>query len=212
MPSGHRPPIPPGVARVALLGTTQGHQWTNVFYLQLSGSGIVAADLTTLATTIANSWNTNWAPNINPSVILTKVEIVYIPSVGNEVVGAVTVSHPGTRAGVDIQNAGSSWVLNWLISAYYRGGHPRMYLAAPVVADVTNGSSLSPSDATNVTNAWLNIRSAIDAATTTNITAVLMGTLSYQTGNAWRTTPLFRPYTGCSTRTVMGSQRRRILS
>lgn len=210
MPSGHRPPIPPPIARVALSGTYQGHHWTTVYYLNLTGSGITAADLNTLATDIATAWNTRFGANVTNTVILTEVAIVYVPSVGNEVNGVWTGSHTGTGGGVEIENAGTCLVVNWKISAYYRGGHPRTYMPGLAQVQVTNGSAVAAGAITTYTTAWSGFLADNNGFTTTNISGVQMGTLSYQTGNSWRTTPLFRPYTGVAIRSVVGSQRRRI--
>lgn len=212
MPSGHRPPIPPGYARVALSGTYQGHKWANVFYLALTGTGIVASDLNTLATDIANGWNSTLAGRVPASVVLTQVQIVYVPSVGNEVNGSAAVSHAGTRAGTDIENASSSWVLNWHISAYYRGGHPRWYLPGLLQADVTNGSAVDSGQASNTATSAAAFMADINGYTTANISGVQLGTMSFATGNSWRGTPLFRPFTGVAVRLIVGSQRRRLQS
>jgi hypothetical protein len=212
MPTGHRPPIPPGVARVAILGTTLGHLWTNIFYVQLSGSGIVAADLNTLASDIAGFWNTNFGAAVPSTVQITEVDIVYVPSVGNEVTGSWTGSHAGTSPNTQVADAAAAYVINWLISAYYRGGHPRMYLPGVTTNNVTNGSDIGASGAAALATDAIAFKDAINGVTTTNITAVAMGTLSFQTGNSWRTTPLFRPFTGAKGALKLGSQRRRIHS
>jgi hypothetical protein len=180
--------------------------------LELTGSSITPTDLSTLATDIAGSWNTRIGGAVPASVVLTGVDIVYVPSVGNEVVANVSVSHTGTFGGTDIQNVATSFVINWSISAYYRGGHPRWYLPGLVEADVTNGSSINSGRATGMATNANNFRLDINGYTTTNISAVQMGTLSFQTGNVWRGTPIFRPFTGASTRTLVGQQRRRIKS
>lgn len=188
------------------------HKWAQIFYLNVTGTGVVAADLNTLCTTIGNAWNTRFAPQVTSNVVLTGLQIVYIPSVGNEVVGSATRSNAGTRAGPDIADASACYVINWHISAYYRGGHPRTYLPAPVQADMTNGSTINSTQLSAVATAASNFLSDVNAATTTNISALQMGTLSFQTGNVWRNPPIFRPYTGVSMRTILGSQRRRLKS
>jgi hypothetical protein len=212
MPSGHRPPIPPGIARVALSGTISGHKWANVFYVQLTGSSIVAADLNTLATDIANAWAAHIAPEVTSSCVLTEVQIVYVPSVGNEVTGAATVSSTGSASGTSPENVATCFVINWLISAYYRGGHPRWYLPGIQASVISNGSDISGGAASAIASAASAMRVAVEAITTTNISGVLMGTLSFASGNAWRATPLFRHFTGQAVRTKIGSQRRRILA
>jgi hypothetical protein len=212
MPSGHRPPIPPGIARVAISGTLFTHAWTNVFYLNLGGtlSSITAADLTSVCTEIANLWNTNIAPAVVSACVLTEVGIVFVPSVGNEIQVAQNFSHAGTNAGTALQDASASYVINWSINAYYRGGHPRLYQPGVSAAQITNGSDVLTSF--TIAASWLAVMNALDAYTTTNISSIQMGTVSFATGNAWRGTPLFRKYLSATQRPKLGSQRRRILS
>jgi hypothetical protein len=212
MPSGARPPIPPGIARVAISGLYLGHKWASVYYLQLTGSAIVAADLNTLSGDIAAAWNTRYNANLSNNVSITQVAIVYIPSVGNEVNGSWTGSHAGTAGSSDVENAGTCAVINWKISAYYRGGHPRTYLPGLLNANITNGSQIGSGELTNLATASTGFLADNNGFTTTNISGVAMGTLSYAHANTWRNPPIFRPYTGCSIRGVIGSQRRRVLS
>lgn len=210
MPSGTRPPIPPGYARVAISGTVLTKPWVMVFYLQLTGSSIVAADLNSLASTIFAAWNTNCAGQVTSDVVCTAVKIVYVPSVGNELTGSTAGTHAGSGGGTTVNDVSACYVINWGINAYYRGGHPRSYIPGPVTADVANGSTVSGSRQGTLISAYTNFMTAINGATTTNISATSMGTLSFQTGNSWRSTPLFRKYQSVSVRTLLGSQRRRI--
>lgn len=212
MPSGHRPPIPPTYARVAFSGTTQTHKFANVFYLGLTGGGIVSSDLNTLATSLATQWNTNIAPALCNTVTLTNTDIVYIPSVGNELVGASSASHNGQVVNAPVDDVSASFVVNWLISAYYRGGHPRWYLPGVDRTAVTNGSAIAGANTSALATDMAAFRTAVNAMTTTNISAVVIGTMSFQSGNAWRGTPLFRPFTGVKIKSTLGSQRRRIHS
>jgi hypothetical protein len=187
-----------------------GHAWVQVFYLQLTGTGITTADLSTLATDIATDWNTNIAPTVPSTVAMAEVSIVYVPSVGNEVVANVSVSHVGTSPNTQVDDAAACYVINWSISAYYRGGHPRWYLPGPTTNNVTNGSDIPSASQAGLATAANAFRTAINGYTTANISGVVMGTLSFATGNAWRATPLFRTFTGASTSPKLGSQRRRI--
>jgi hypothetical protein len=212
MPPGHRPPIPPGIARVAISGSVYGHKWVQVFYLQLTGSGVTVNDLQSLSDAIEGLYNTNikaWWPSV---VTLTDVSIVYIVSAGVELTFEKNYSLTGTSAASPIDNASGAVVVRWKISAYYRGGHPRSYMPGPTSDYVSNGSDVSGSAQTNIASAWNAVRNGINAITTTNITGVVMGTLSFQTGNAWRVTPVFRPFTSVSINPKLGTQRRRILS
>lgn len=210
MPSGVRPPIPPGYARVAFSGTWMTKPWVTVFYLQLTGTGITAADLNTLAGDIGTAWNTNCAGQVTADVVATACTIVYVPSVGTEIVGSASFSHAGTGGGTSVDNSASSYVINWHINAYYRGGHPRWYVPGPVVADISNGSVVSGTRQSTLISAYSNFLTAVNGYTTTNISATSMGTMSFQSGNAWRGTPLFRKFQSVSVRALLGSQRRRI--
>lgn len=212
MPVGPRPPIPPGFAKVVLGGSIFTHQWKNIFYLQVTGGAVTINDLTTLATDIATEWNTTMGTILTPDTVLTSVQIVYVPSVGNELQAVWTGTHAGTNATTTIQDASAAWVLNWPIGAYYRGGHPRWYVAGVAANAITNGSDGTGTVPGNLATQANNLRNYINGLTLTSITALAMGTLSFSTGGAWRATPIFRAFTGVSTRHKLGSQRRRILS
>lgn len=210
MPSGHRPPIPPGYARVAYSGLIDTKPWVNVFYLQLTGASIVVADLNTLASDLATNWNTTIGTDLTNTASLTQVKIVYVPSVGNELVGVWVGSHAGQVATADTTDAATCYLLNWNISAYYRGGHPRWYLPGVAVANISSGGTVAGSLVTGLTTYANNHLTYINGVTTTNISAVVMGTMSFQSGNAWRGTPLFRPFKSGAVSNLIAHQRRRI--
>ena len=212
MPPGTRPPIPPGFAKVVLSGTLYNHRWVNVFYLQITTGGVVTVnDLQTVANGIASSWNTRIRPSLDNVCVLTGVQIIYVPSVGNEVVFQGTYTYTG--AGNDhVSDAGAAYVIDWTISAAYRGGHPRSYWPGVINAYVTNGSDITAAGLTALNTAATNFRNDINVLTATNITAVVMGTLSFASGKVWRGTPIFRAYNSNKVRNKLGSQRRRILS
>jgi hypothetical protein len=212
MPSGPRPPIPPGIARVAISGTTLTHKWAQIFYLQITGSAVTVNDLQSISDEIATLWNTDVAPNLPGTVVLTNVTVVYIPSAGNELTYEGTYSHAGSSGNAQVADASACYVVQWKISAYYRGGHPRSYQTGPTAASVTNGSQISSGAVSAMASAWNSFRNSLNAFTTTNITGIVMGTLSFQTGNAWRTTPVFRAFTSVAVSNILGSQRRRIRS
>lgn len=212
MPSGHRPPVPPGYARVAIQGTFYGHAFTNVFYLQLTGTGITSTDLNSLAGDIAADWNTDIAPQASTNLTLTEVQITYVPSVGAELIGVWTGSHAGTSAYTDVDSSAACYVVNWAINAYYRGGHPRWYFPGPAANHMTNASTLDGTIRSAIATAFTNLMNATNARTTTNISAVAIGTMSFASGNAWRGTPVFHAFKSCAVRAVIGTQRRRLKS
>lgn len=212
MPTGTRPPQPPGTVKVVLQGINYTHRWVNVFYLSLTTSGAVTVtDLQTLANAIASSWNTRIRPSLDNHCVLQSVELIYVPSAGNELVYTAPVTYTG--GGADpVSDASAAYVINWVISAMYRGGHPRSYWPGCINAYITNGSDITGAGQTALNTAASNFRNDINALTSTNVTGVAMGTVSFASNNAWRTTPVFRAYTSNRVRNKLGSQRRRILS
>lgn len=210
MPSGTRPPIPPNYAKLELAGTFLTHPWRNIGYLAISGTGIATSDLNTLAGTINTAWGTRNIANISDQCSLTSVKIVYIPSVGQEILGVSAVAKTGTRVGGFVDNASSSYLVNWNVNRYYRGGHPRWYIASALTADITNGSDLSSSMRTAFNTAFNGFLNDVNAATTTNITSVQLGTLSFQHAGAWRNPPVFWPFVSAVTAAKIATQRRRI--
>lgn len=212
VPTGPRPAPPVGTAKVVLNGTNFSHSWNNIFYVTLAGSSIDSTDLDTLASTIATSWGTNIAPHLSDSVTLTNVQIVYLPSAGTEVLGTWGGSKPGTRTAQQLQDASGAYVMSWKIGAYYRGGHPRWYVPGVATSDITNGSDVSGTAQGAFATAFAALRGAINSATTTHISSVTMGTVSFQTGNAWRSPPIFRAFGSVALSKKLGNQRRRIHS
>jgi hypothetical protein len=210
VPTGPRPPIPPGFAKLVLSGTVLSKPWRNIAYLALGGSGIGTADLNTLCGTIDTAWGTRFIANLSDQTLLTQVQLVYIPSVGAEIVGNSTVTKTGTRVGGFVADASAAFLLNWNVNKYYRGGHPRWYLPGVCTADVTNGSVIGGSIRTALAVSGNGLLNDINAATTTNITSAQLGTLSFQHANAWRTPPVFWPFSTCVVAGLLATQRRRI--
>jgi hypothetical protein len=204
--------MPPGYAKLELAGTWLTHQWKNIGYFAVGGSGISSGDLNTAAGTMNTSWGTRFIANLSDQCSLTSVKLVYVPSVGNEVVGISTVTKTGTRVGGYIDNASSCFLINWNVNKYYRGGHPRWYVPGICTADVTNGSTVGGSMRTAIAvsaNGFLNDCNAI---TTGGITSLVLGTLSFVHAKAWRVPPVHFPFVTASTGATIATQRRRIHS
>lgn len=185
-----------------------------MFYLALTGGSINTTDLNTLASAIATEWNTQMMSNASPDYVITQVLLSYIPSAGNELIGVWTGSHAGTNAGTSVNDASACLVVDWKITARYRGGHPRSYIPGLLTASVTNGATLTGGQVTNMIAAANSILTYLNAYTTTNVTGCTMGTVHFQSANAWLSPPTFRPYTAAALGKLgkIGSQRRRILA
>jgi hypothetical protein len=210
-PVGPRPQPPVGTCKVTIAGQLFGAIPTeNVLWLQIAESGgALSADLQSVANSIHGDFETDVCPQLSSSWGTVQTTLNWIYSAGQSI-EVVAVGSTVGSLGVAPENAATCAVVDWLIGRYYRGGHPRSYLAGIPSADITNGSQVSSGYASSlagVCNTW---RTAVNALTHGNITAVTLGTVSFANGNAWRTPPIFEAYTGQKVRLYLGSQRRRI--
>lgn len=212
MPAGKRPAPPVGSCKIVIGGTTLTHLWKQVFYCNLTGSTITVNDLQALCDEINTLWSANIKAQQCSTTIMSNVQAVYIPSVGNETVAIGTYTETGTNVGTQIQDAAAAFVISWKTTRYYRGGHPRSYMAGVPSSAITNGSNVASATQTAVASAWSTFKSGLNAFTSTNITGTQMGTVSFASGNAWRSPPIFVPFTDVGCAATLGSQRRRIHS
>jgi len=212
MPEGKKPPIPPGFAKLTLSGTLFTHQWKNVAYLAIGGSSIATSDLNSLATTINTAWGTRFISTVSNDTVLNNVDLVYIPSVGNEIRGTSSVAKTGTAGASTVPDAAACYLLNWNVNKYYRGGHPRWYLPGVITGTMGNGSTIGSGQRSALVTAATGFLNDCNAATTTNITSTVLGTLSFQHDKAWRSPPIHFPFVSVTASGFVATQRRRIHS
>lgn len=210
MPSGHRPQPPVGTARVAITGHGDaGNPWVNVFWLNLTATTHVSADLASVVNTLVNSYSLRFAPYIDNAYIFTNVKASWLYASGNVIEYSETLSAGGT-GGTGISTDATCTLINWAISDYYRGGHPRTYLPGVPSAKITNGRNLDATYASNVAAAANGYLSDVNAATHGGISATALGTVRFASGNAWLSPPVFRAYNGASVNPIISTQRRRL--
>lgn len=211
MPSGARPAPPDGTCRVSFEGSFGSTRWANVMWLLLTGTPLTA-NLQDLAGDLHVAFSTNLHTLAQFQNILDDTKLTYYSSSS----GDKTVTHSTSVAGDVTGNplpAQCAQLVSWTIADSYRGGHPRTYLPAPSI-DKTNGvkqwTDTHTGNLSDGANAFLD---AVNALTETNISTVTLGTVSFQTGGAWRTPPVFRPFlegTGqkrvCTIRNRLGSE------
>jgi len=189
-----------------------GHKWVNVFYVQLTHTNPVTVnDLKTLADYVAAHHVVAGSSSISSTTTLTQVDVNFIPSAGNSLDYTGTYSAAGA-GGTQVADASACQVITWIISDRYRGGHPSSYIPGLLAGSVANGSDISAGVVSALVAGMDALRTGINALTSTNITAMVMGTVRYESGNAWLSPPVFRAYTSTKGRNKLGSQRRRILS
>lgn len=212
MPEGPRPDPPEGVARVAITGTLWSHPTVNVLYVDLTASGVITIDdLAALALGLSLEVEGEWLPVLTSDWTCQTIDIVFYKVGGGTLRYTLDVGNPGSLTGT-IEDAAASYVVDWVISDSYRGGHPRSYLAGVHTAYIDNGSDFGGVNRATFAAAMADFLNAVNALTPGTITDVALGTVSFSTAGAWRDPPIFRPYTSVRVSPKLGSQRRRIRS
>jgi hypothetical protein len=210
MPTGTRPQPPVDSVRVAIKGTYLTHPVVNVFWLGFTVSGArVVNDLASIIDSLVASWGTRFNGIRANEAVDLQAQAVWLTGVGSELTYTKAMTSGGTH-GAGIKDAAGCYLINWGIGAYYRGGHPRTYMAAPIDGAMTNGSSIYAPDVATLATAAAGFKSDVDALTHGNITAVSLGTVSFQRAKEWRTPPVFEPYISSSVSPTLATQRRRI--
>jgi hypothetical protein len=191
------------------------------FYLSYSGSAPSGANCTTLATDIANEWNTALAGEFSSDWTLTEVDVLDIAT-DSGLSAQVAVDHPGVDSGT---SAPAQCAINveYNISRRYRGGKPRMYLPPGLTGDLANDSTWNGSKITSVNSAVTAFFTAIAALSVGSMGTLAHVNLSYYKGftnitnssgreravPTYRAAALLDPVVGYSCKAVVGSQRRR---
>jgi hypothetical protein len=212
MPTGTRPDPPGGVARVAVQGTIWGHEWINVVYVKPAVTGTPdATDVMAIADGVGGAWAADFMPLLDAHTALTQSKAVYFPTSGTPI---VAISPASASGGIDSQlaDAGACFVIDWVIDASYRGGHPRTYLAGVPTSDISNGSDVHADVRAALAGAAAAVMVTVEAIVSAAFATCQLGTVSYSVANAWRTPPIFRAYSGAVCGATLGSQRRRIHS
>lgn len=214
-----RPAPPIDTVRVAISGTLFTHKWTNVMWLKLTSSGTrTVNDLATILDGLLASYNTRFGPQLGSNVGGITGEGVWQTSSTN--ILDVVRTHSFAPSGASsIGDAAACYVISWKLGLRYRGGKPRTYLPGPPSSSVTNGSDVASASLSALAAAAVSFMADVNALTSTNVTAVQLGTVSFFTAGGsetvpptYRTPPVFEPFTGSGARAKIGSQRRRILT
>lgn len=134
------PPLPDAAAivRVRVVGTVNGATFNNLFHLQYSGAAPSVANLNSLCSSVLSAWATNFAALCPSTVVLASADAQDLTNAG-AAAGTATNTTPGSRSGTPMPNSVAACI-TWKINNRYRGGHPRTYLPAGVIADVVGGN------------------------------------------------------------------------
>lgn len=152
----------------------------NRFFMSYAGAGATLGDLTTLANTVSSAWLTNIVPLTPNYVTLTGVRLTDLTTTSAPQV-QIAAARVGTRAGTPL-TAGVCAVIRQRLSRRYRGGHPRVYLAAGVGADQANGQQWTAAFQAAVASGWGAFITAIATTPPASIGALLAVNVSYFAG------------------------------
>lgn len=191
------------------------------FYLSYSGSAPTAANCTTLATDIANTWASDIAPQISNTFGLVEVDVLDIATLSGAS-GTVSVSHGGGQSGAT-PAAAAAQNIEYTIARRYRGGKPRMYLPPADASNMQDGGHWTDAQVTATGTAISSFFTAIEALSVGAIGTLAHVNLSYYSGfknitnssgreravPTYRTQALLDTVTGYNVKKLIGSQRRR---
>lgn len=184
------PPLLPALKVIRFdLRMTKGadSQVRDRFFMQYSGAGPTAADLTTLLNTLDTAWGTNIQPLQDAATTLTSVTATDLTSSTNPQV-VKQEARTGTRVGSGLPAAVSP-VLRFKINRRYRGSHPRLYLPAGVGTDTSTAQQWTTAFTAAVVAGWNAFIAAIQTTPPTNIGTLSQVTLSYFQGFTNKTFP-----------------------
>jgi hypothetical protein len=135
--------------------------------------------------------------------------VLYTPG-GGELISQHAMTGTGSSGGTNTGTGNLAKVISWLSGVYWRGGKPRSYLIGVSTADLASDTALTGAETAAITTAAAGFRTAANALTQGTITGTTLGFVSFSTGNAPRTPPLFFSFTGATAHPRVGSQRRRL--
>lgn len=203
------PPLNPvGQAlKVRLVGTFYTRPWNNILHVQYSGSAPTSGQLITYCNSVSNAWSTNIAPICPTVVTLTLVQATDLTNAASAS-GESVVTVPGTLAGqpLSIQVA---LVISWSINLRYRGGHPRSYIPAGVVAETQSGNLWSDTFRATAAASGQSFLTAMNAISVAGSPSFMIS-VSYKTGNAIRPIPTKNPIVAALVHPRIDTQRRRL--
>jgi hypothetical protein len=202
---------PDNSVRVVVTGTLRGNATASVLYCQLATSSTIAqADLDAWLVAFAAAYKTRFQTLLPSDWTVNYFKAVAFTPGGLEVVSSTTPSTWSGTAASTSASAAICAVISWQTPVYWRGGKPRTYM--PVGSGyITSGTDfLTTTHRTNLAGAAVGFHNDVNALTSGTITGTQIGFVSFRSGNADRTPPLFFATSGAVVHPRVGSQRRRL--
>lgn len=217
------PPLPDqNCVRVRIIGEDPNtNTWGSRFYLAYAGSAPTGANCTTLATDIANAFDTHCIPLLSSNALLTEVDVLDIATTMGQS-GQWTGSTSGTRSGTSLP-AQVAMNIEYGVGERYRGGKPRGYWPFGVDSDMQSVATWTAAFVGAVNTDFAAFMAAVEALSVGAVGALTHSTLSYYSGfvnhtntsGRSRAVPTYRDLaqvrtvTGYSAKVELSSQRKR---
>lgn len=217
-------PAAAGVIRTAFSGTDNANAvWLSRFYQHYSGTPPTNTQLATFDASMITNWNADMKSLQSAGFTLTQVASEDLTSASGAV-DVTATSQAGTRAG-SMVTGGACVVVSYEIARRYRGGHPRGYWPFGSDSDIANAGTWSTALVSACNTGVAAFFTANAAAGWTGAGTITHVNVSYYSGfhvvtnpitGRARNVPLLRvsptidTVTSITTRSSIGSQRRRI--
>jgi hypothetical protein len=165
-------------------------------------------DLVALATALFEAWDAG--PLVYQSGLCHLVECRVQYWNGSSYDAASYFNDEAGSQETTLSPASAAAVLSWQISSSYRGGKPRNYVPFIALAQIATERVFSDAFVGAMTVAQAGLLTAISAITTTNISAVVPGTVHFFRAGVALAPPTFDPYLSGDCQKRICSQRRRL--
>lgn len=164
-----------------LSGTISGQPYVHILHAFHDDSTPNSTDLQTMANAVMNAWSTNIKPLQCSTVQFSQVTVTDISKRDGAIGTSNITAFPGTAAGAQAAN-NVAYAVSWTIGRRYRGGHPRSYFCGFPGTFVLTGNQIATTTRTSWLNAWLAIKTAIEATGLASIPNPKMCSISYYLG------------------------------
>jgi hypothetical protein len=191
-------------------GVLNSLPWAAVHWLFVGGSTtITQADLTSAAAFVGNAYGANVIVHMSAVVIAQHTHLALYGDSGDLLEADASYSLAGGATGV-CTPANCCLCVTWHVATGYRGGHPRTYVPGVPDSAMITSNDVTGTFASSLAAGANTYRTNVNGYTNTSMPSVTLGTMSFVRANAWRTPPVFIPFTSASCDVRLDTQRRRL--
>lgn len=198
---------PLGFGRITHKFTTSDGAWDSGHDVFLTGTPL-QADLDQWCADASTAWFDNILGMLSSSCTYVGASLRYSDGT-TEMEGTSTVLDNGGASGSGTPLS-IAVVLSMKISSFYRGGHPRMYLAGVPESAIGSDKTFGSTFVGDMETGWAAYLDTVAGLTETNITSTAVGVIHRVSGGAPLVPPTFEPFTGSKVQRRICSQRRRL--